>query len=172
LLGRYGYACGAHSGILTPFHFLFCKSLWYDARLGRITSELINIMSNGVTANSPPRYLVPADTATESSGQSVPLELGSLAGKPLLLVLRIKEVLEQESLHLSIWGSADGQNWGPQALFWFPQKFYCGVTPAALDLRQRPEFQFLQAHWEVNRWGRGIPRPYFKFTVEVQEAGD
>ncbi|MGD1157751.1 MAG: hypothetical protein ABSA41_18275 [Terriglobia bacterium] len=128
-------------------------------------------MSNGVTANSTPRYLVPADTSVESLGQSVPLELDSLAGKTLLLILRIDEVLEQESLHVSIWGSADGQNLGTQALFWFPQKFYCGVTPAALDLRQRPEIKFLQARWEVNRWGRGIPRPYFKFTVEVQEAG-
>jgi hypothetical protein len=129
-------------------------------------------MSNNVTANSAPRYLVPADTAAESPGQSVPLELGSLAGKTLLLVLRIEEVLEQESLHVSIWGSADGQNWGTQALFWFAQKFYCGVTPAALDLRQRPEIKFLQARWGVNRWGRGIPRPYFKFAVEVQEAGE
>jgi len=128
-------------------------------------------MSNGVTANSTPRYLVPADTSVESLGQSVPLELDSLAGKTLLLIFRIDEVLEQESLHVSIWGSADGQNLGTQALFWFPQKFYCGVTPAALDLRQRPEIKFLQARWEVNRWGRGIPRPYFKFTVEVQEAG-
>jgi len=171
LLDPHGYACGAHSGIITPFHFLFCRSLWYDARLGRIISELINSMSNGVTANSTPRYLVPADTSVESLGQSVPLELDSLAGKTLLLILRIDEVLEQESLHVSIWGSADGQNLGTQALFWFPQKFYCGVTPAALDLRQRPEIKFLQARWEVNRWGRGIPRPYFKFTVEVQEAG-
>ncbi|MBZ5670418.1 MAG: hypothetical protein LAO04_11890 [Acidobacteriia bacterium] len=129
-------------------------------------------MSNSVTANSTPRYLVPGDSAAESPGQSVPFGLGSLAGKTLLLVLRIQEVLEQESLHLSIWCSGDGQNWGTQALFWFPQRFYCGVTPAALDLRQRPDIKFLQARWEVNRWGRGIPRPYFRFTVEVQEAGD
>ena len=69
------------------------------------------------------------------------LELGALAGKPLLLILQIEEVVEQESLHVSIWGSADGQNWGTQALFWFPQKFYSGVTPAALDLAQRPGHQ-------------------------------
>jgi hypothetical protein len=129
-------------------------------------------MSNSVTANPMLHYLVPAGTAAESPGQSVPLELGGLAGKGLLLVLRIEEVREQESLHLSIWGSADGQEWGTQALFWFPQKFYCGVTPAALDLRQRSEIKFVQARWEVNRWGRGIPRPYFKFAVEVQEVGD
>ena len=129
-------------------------------------------MSNSITASSALSYLVPVDTKVESSGQGTPLELGGLAGQTLLLVMRIEEALEQESLHVSIWGSADGQNWGPQALFWFPQRFYGGVTPAALDLRQRPDIKFLQARWEVNRWGRGIPRSYFKFAVEIQQVAD
>jgi hypothetical protein len=121
-------------------------------------------------ANSSVSYLVPAGTTSEGSGRGAPLELGGLADKALLLILQIDEVLEQESLHVSIWGSADGQNWGPQALFWFPQKFHSGVTPAAMELAQRPDIKFLQARWEANRWGRGIPRPHFKFAVEVQEA--
>ena len=120
--------------------------------------------------NSAAGFLVPAGTTAEGSGQGAPLELGGLAGKPLLLILQVEEVLEQESLHVSIWGSADGQNWGTQALFWFPQKFYSGATPAAVDLGQRTDIKFLQARWEVNRWGRGIPRAHFKFAVEVQEA--
>jgi len=120
--------------------------------------------------NSAAGFLVPAGTTVEGSGQGAPLELGGLAGKPLLLILQVEEVLEQESLHVSIWGSADGQNWGTQALFWFPQKFYSGATPAAVDLGQRTDIKFLQARWEVNRWGRGIPRAHFKFAVEVQEA--
>lgn len=129
-------------------------------------------MSNSIAASSTLSYLVPADTQVESSGQGAPLELGGLAGQTLLLVMLIEEALEQESLHVSIWGSADGQNWGAQALFWFPQRFYRGGTPAALDLRQRPDIKFLQARWEVNRWGRGIPRSYFKFAVEIQKAAD
>ena len=128
-------------------------------------------MGNSVTANSATRFLVPAETTVEANGQSFPLGLGSLAGKTLVLVLRIEEAVEQESLHVAIWGSADGENWDAQALFWFPQRFYSGVTPAALDLRQRPDLKFLQARWEVNRWGRGIPRPHFRFAIEVQEAG-
>jgi len=113
--------------------------------------------------------LVPLETVVETAGASQPLELGSLTGKPVLLVLRITQIIEQESLHVSIWGSADGREWGDKALFWYPQKFYCGVTPAALDLRQRPEIDFLQARWEVNRWGRGYPRPHFKLGIEVEE---
>jgi len=127
-------------------------------------------MSNLAVTKSPASYLVPAGTTVEGSGQGAALELGALAGKALLLILRICEVVEQESLHVSIWGSADGQDWGTQALFWCPQKFYSGATPAALNLGQRPEIKFLQARWEVNRWGRGVPRPQFKFAVEVQEV--
>jgi hypothetical protein len=115
------------------------------------------------------KYLVAPGTTVETNGSSSKLELGELAGRPLLVVLRVAEIVEQESLHVSIWGSADGQNWGDKALFWYRQVFYRGVTPAALDLRQRPDIRFLQARWEVNRWGRGDPRPYFKFAVEIQE---
>jgi hypothetical protein len=127
-------------------------------------------MINTVMENSPVGFLVPAGTVVEESGQSAPLELGARAGKAILLVLRIGEVLEQESLHVSIWGSANGADWGTQALFWFPQKFHRGSTPAALNLGQRPDIKFLQARWETNRWGRGVPRPHFAFDIEVRET--
>jgi hypothetical protein len=126
-------------------------------------------MDPGAVAQPVGNHLVRAETVVETNGASPPYELGVLAGKLVLIVLRITEVIEQESLHISIWGSADGQDWGPEALFWFPQKFYRGVTPAALDLRECPEIRFLQAQWEVNRWGRGYPRPYFAIAVEIQE---
>ena len=113
-------------------------------------------------------HLVPPDTLVETDGASAAYELAALEGRPVLIVLGITEIIEQESLHLSIWGSPDGKEWG-QGLFWFPQKFYRGVSPAALDLRQLPGIKFLQARWEVNRWGRGDPRPLFKFGVEIQE---
>ena len=115
-------------------------------------------------------YLVPPQTTVEESGAGAALELGPLAGKTLLLVLRVDEVVEQESLHVSVWGSADGRNWGTQALFWFPQKFYKGLTPAALDLEKRTDVKFLQARWETNRWGRGVPRPRFRMALEVEQA--
>lgn len=127
-------------------------------------------MSDVTRASFANGYLVPAGAEIEESGHGISMELGALVGKPVLLILQVEEVLEQESLHVSIWGSGDGANWGTQALFWFPQKFYTGATPAALDLSQRPEIKFLQARWELNRWGRGIPRPRFKFAVEIQES--
>jgi hypothetical protein len=115
------------------------------------------------------KYLVNPGTVIEADGQSAAFALGALAGRPVLVVLRIEEIIEQESLHVSIWGSADGQAWGEKALFWYPQKFYRGATPAALDLSQLPEIKFLQARWLTNRWGRGYPRPRFKVAIEVQE---
>jgi hypothetical protein len=126
-------------------------------------------MSTSLTVQPAVNYLVLPDTVIEAYGEGPAFDLGALAGRPVLVVLRIAEIIEQESLHVSIWGSADGKEWGDKALFWYPQKFYRGVTPAALDLRQRPEIKFLQARWDVNRWGRGYPRPFFKIAIEVQE---
>lgn len=114
-------------------------------------------------------FVVPPETEAETEGASAAYDLGALAGKLLLIVLRITDIIEQESLHVSVWGSVDGKDWGEGALFWYPQKFYCSATPAALDLRQRPETRFLQARWEVNRWGRGYPRSHFRFAVEIRE---
>jgi hypothetical protein len=126
-------------------------------------------MSASPALQSAAKYLLPPDTVVETDGPGLAFELGARAGKPVLILLRIAEIVEQESLHVSIWGSADGSNWGDKALFSYPQKFYCGTTPAALDLGQRPEIKFLQVRWELNRWGRGYPRPFFKFGVEIQE---
>jgi hypothetical protein len=125
-------------------------------------------MTTSETTKSGASYLVPAGTVVETAGARPAFELGSLAGKQVLILLRITDVIEQESLHVSIWGSTDGQGWGDKALFWFPQEFYCGAKPAALDLRQRPEIKFLQARWEVNRWGRGYPLPSFTFALEIE----
>jgi len=122
-------------------------------------------------APSAVKYLVPPDTAVEASGSGAPLDLGELAGQRILVVLRVTGIIEQQALDVSVWGSADGADWGAHPLFEYPQKFYRGVTPAALDLAQRPEIRFLQARWHVNRWGRGYPRPRFEFTVEIEPAG-
>ena len=123
----------------------------------------------GTETQTTVNYLVPPESVAETPGEAAVYDLGVLAGKQLLVILRITDLIEQESLHVSIWGSADGKDWGKKPLFGFPQQFYTGVTPAAIDLRQLPEVKFVQARWEVNRWGRGYPRPHFVFAVEIQE---
>lgn len=126
-------------------------------------------MTPSATADSSVKFLLVPETVVETSGASAAFELGPLAGKLLLVALRVTEIIEQESLHVSVWGSSDGKDWGQKPLFLFPQQFDRGVTPAALDLTERPDVKFLQARWEVNRWGRGYPRPHFAMSVEIQE---
>ena len=125
-------------------------------------------MSANISTQTTIGHLLPPETLVETDGEGPAYELGALAGKPVVIVLVVTGIIEQESLHVSVWGSADGKEWGQQALFWFPQKFYTGSTPAALDLEQLPEVKYLQARWEVNRWGRGDPRPLFRFGIEIQ----
>jgi hypothetical protein len=88
----------------------------------------------------------------------------------LLLTLTISNVIEQESLDVSVFGSPDGTAWGAKALAAFPQKFYRGQHPLLLDLVHSAEVKFLRAHWEVNRWGRGVETPMFEFSVAVKEV--
>lgn len=122
-----------------------------------------------MNAASDTKVFLLSDMVVEESGTGPSLDLGDRCGKPLLVILRVNEVIEQESLHVSVWGSADGKEWGTKPFFLYQQVFYAGVTPAALDLAQRPEIKFLQARWIVNRWGRGYPRPHFAFNVEIQD---
>jgi hypothetical protein len=119
------------------------------------------------TIASEPAAVLVQQTAIASRGEGPALDLGGKAGQQLLVVLRVAEVIEQESLHVSVRGSPDGKDWGQKPLFLFPQVFYPGSTLAALDLAQRTEVRFLQARWEVNRWGRGYPRPHFVISIEI-----
>ena len=112
-------------------------------------------------------FLVPEITV-EASGENAPVELGAGAGKSCLLTLAVTRILEQQSLDVSIWGSADGSEWG-KPLAAFPQKFYQGVYQLYLDLGAHPEVRFLKVKWAVNRWGVGDPKPRFSFLVKLQE---
>src|SRR5208337_1929475 len=159
VIGKPGFATSRSAGC--------ARMAWFDSlNLGPTGRQTMTLS----TSTQPAVYsLVPPETRVETNGAGPAYELGALAEKPVLIVLRITEIIEQESLHVSIWGSPDGKDWGQQALFWYPEKFYRGVTPAALDLQQLPGLKFLRADWGVNRWGRGDPRPLFKFGVEIQE---
>ena len=56
-----------------------------------------------------------------------------------LLTLEITKIIEQESLDVSIHGSADAAGWDAKPIAAFPQKFYCGQSPMLLDLTAHPE---------------------------------
>ena len=83
--------------------------------------------------------------------------------------LSITKIIEQESLDVSIFGSADGATWEPKSIAAFRQEFYAGETPLLLDLTAHPNVKFVRAHWEVARWGRGTETPMFEFGVTLKE---
>ena len=115
-------------------------------------------------------YLVPEKTAVTAKGDGAPVDVSTAAGATLLATLHITHIVEQESLDVSLLGSADGAAWEPKSLAAFPQKFYVGEHPLLVDLSAHPEVKFLRAHWEVNRWGRGSDTPQFEFHVTLKQV--
>lgn len=115
-------------------------------------------------------FLVPEKTVVSAKGDGPAVDLSSASSRVFLLVLHITNVIEQESLDISIQGSADSAAWAPKAITNFPQKFYCGQHPLLLNLTDHPEVKFIRAHWEVNRWGRGVETPKFEFHITLKEV--
>ena len=114
--------------------------------------------------------LVPEKTVVNAKGDGAPIEIGGASNRVFLLNLNITNIVEQESLDVSVYGSADGTTWGPKPLITFPQKFYRGQHPLLLDLTGQANVKFLRAHWEVGRWGRGSETPMFEFGVSLKEV--
>ena len=114
-----------------------------------------------------PAFLFPENIARED-GQGAEVSLGESRARSLLLTLGITRFLEQGSLDVSIWGSADGRAWQPLATF--PQKFYCGTYSLILDLSRRREIRYLRAHWRMSRWGGGNTKPLAGFYLFAEEA--
>lgn len=115
-------------------------------------------------------FLVPAKTVVTAKGDGAAVELSFAGNRALLLSLVISNVIEQESLDVSLYGSADGTTWTEKPLLAFPQQFYRGEYPLLLDLGGKPEIKFLRAHWDVNRWGRGSEAAMFEFALRAREV--
>ncbi len=114
--------------------------------------------------------LVPPGTRVESNGAGEKASVSSSATRTFLCTLAIYDQIEQESIDVSIWGSEDGENWGRFPILKIPQRFYQGETRMVLDLGARPEVKFIQARWELNRWGRVAPHPMFVFGLRLAEV--
>jgi hypothetical protein len=113
--------------------------------------------------------LVPANTVVSAKGDGSAADVSGATNRVFLVTLAIAKIIEQESLEVSIFGSADGTVWGAKSIAVFPQKFYREESPLLLDLTAHPEVKFVRAHWEVARWGRGTETPMFEFGVTLKE---
>ncbi len=114
-----------------------------------------------------PMFVLP-DSVARQDGSSADFPLEANRGKPLLLTLGITRIIQDESLEVSIWGSADTENW--KQLEVFPRKCYCGTYSTQLDLTRHPEIRYLRAQWTVNCWGTGESVPLFGFYLLAEET--
>jgi len=113
--------------------------------------------------------IIPPQTKLESNADGQAFEISATTTRTFLCQLTVTEQLEQESLDVSLWGSADGQDFGKRPYLKIPQQFYRGTTKMVLDLSLRPEVRFLRARWELNRWGRVAPTPMFVVGLTLTE---
>ncbi|MGA8502221.1 MAG: hypothetical protein WB683_11775 [Candidatus Sulfotelmatobacter sp.] len=113
--------------------------------------------------------LVAAKTVVNAKGDGPSVDVSGAGGRVFLLTLEITEIIEQESLDVSVYGSSDGTAWEAKPVAAFPQKFYRGESPLLLDLTAHPDVKFVRAHWDVARWGRGVETPMFEFGVRLRE---
>jgi hypothetical protein len=114
-------------------------------------------------------FLVSENTVVTAKGDSEPLDVSGAANPAFLASLSVSKIVEQESIELSFFTSADGTTWEPKPIASLPQKFYVGEYPLLVDLSPANGARFLRAHWEVNRWGRGPVAPSFEISLRVRE---
>lgn len=116
-----------------------------------------------------PTFLL-EEQVVRANGSGPAIDLGANRPGLVSLTMGITRVIEQESLDVAVYGSADGEAWGAKPLMAFPQKFYCGVYTLLLDLGANPDVRYVRVDWKVSRWGRGEQTPLFGFYVFAQAA--
>ena len=114
--------------------------------------------------------LVAGKTVVTAKGDGPTVEVSAAVSRVFLLTLEITDIIEQESLDVSVYGSADGTAWSPKPIVAFPQKFYREQSVLLLDLTAHPDVKFVRAHWDVARWGRGTEAVLFEFGVTLREV--
>ena len=113
--------------------------------------------------------LVAEKTVVSAKGDGLAADVSGAESRVFLVTLEITNIIEQESLELSIFGSADGAAWDAKPLVSYPQEFYRGEYPLLLDLTAHSNVKLVHAHWEVARWGRGVETAMFEFGVRLKE---
>ncbi len=113
--------------------------------------------------------LIPVNSRLTADGEGAPFDLTASATRTFLCSMEIAAQIEQESVEISVWGSADGATWQARPLLIMPQRFYKGETRMVLDVSQQPEVRFIRATWKLFRWGRVSPHPMFVLGFTATE---
>ena len=132
--------------------------------------ELISETSPMESSRKPTRYILP-EYVSRNDGVGPALDLGGDCGKLLVVTLGINRVVKHGGLLVSIWGSTDGMNWGAKPMVVFPQKYYCGLYSALLNLVRCPEIRYLRPQWSMKAWDKSSSTPLFSFNLFMEESG-
>lgn len=115
-----------------------------------------------------PQLLLP-ETIARQDGMGTEI---AFERKIVQLTLGITRIIAQESLEVSVWGSADGESWRPLVVF--PRKFYCGTYSIHLDLARYEDVRYLRAQWKMGRSTPGSHHderaPLFGFYLRAEEG--
>lgn len=111
-----------------------------------------------------PQFLLP-ETVARQDGMGTEI---AFEREIVQLTLGITRIISQESLEVSVWGSADGEFWRP--LVAFPRKFYCGTYSIHLDLTRYDDVRYLRAQWKMGRWTQDERAPLFGFYLRAEEG--
>lgn len=95
------------------------------------------------------------------SGYGKIIDLGDCCGRPVRLRLHIDRISVGERLDIVIWGSSDGQSWGPRPLAVLPHKYYCGTYNYHLDLCEHPAVRYLRVQYKMSEGLPGPARPHW-----------
>jgi len=117
-----------------------------------------------------PRFLLKEQLA-RSDGLSPAIALGSDAGKLHVLTLGITRIMEHQSLEVSVWGSADGDDWGRYPIAKYPRKLYCALYSILLNLSGHPAVRYLQVQWKAHRMSRNDCALLVGFYVYLETSG-
>ena len=138
---------------------------------GSLIAESSNSVELAPASNISRLKCLLGESIRRADGFGPTMSLEEYHSKLLVVTLRITDVVERTGLTVSVWGSADEEDWGSKALLTFRQRQYCGVYSLLLNLAAYPEVRFLRVEWAMNRWGKGERIPLFGFEVFLQESG-
>ena len=93
-------ALNGKPGFATSWSVGCARMAWFESlNLGPTARQTMTL---SISTQPTVYHLVPPETRVERNGAGPAYELGALAGKAVMIVLRITEIIEQESLHVSI----------------------------------------------------------------------
>ena len=72
---------------------------------------------------------------------------------------------------MSVWGAADGEDWGSKPLATYPPKSYCRIYSILFNLVTCPKIQLVRVQRKMTRWSNREATPMFGFYVYTDESG-